>query len=74
MINENDLRDELDRLVNDLSEYSSNPASWQTWIQYLLRGLDSKAMDVNPAHQELYEDMLALLQDLIRNRLKTGGW
>jgi hypothetical protein len=31
-------------------------------------------MDVNPYHQEEYEDMLSALKDVIYNRLQTGGW
>lgn len=73
-IKDYELRDELDGVAADISRYSSNPTTWQTWIKYLLQELEQKAMDVNPSHQEYYEDMLSLLQDTLRNRLRTGGW
>lgn len=74
MIKEYELRDELDRVAKDLAEFNRNPSTWQSWIQYLLKGLDQQALDVNPSHAENYEDMLSLLQDTIRLRLRTGGW
>jgi len=73
-IKDYELRDELDGVAEDISRYSSNPTTWQTWIKYLLQELEQKALDVNPSHQEYYEDMLSLLQDTLRNRLRTGGW
>ena len=74
MIKEYDLRAELDSVAKDISDFSANPNTWSTWILYLLNNLEQQALDVNPSHQEYYEDMLSLMQDLIRNRLKTGGW
>ena len=74
MVKEYELRDELDRVAADIADFNRNPSSWQTWVQYLLRSLESKSRDVNPAYQENYEDMLSLLQDTIRLRLRTGGW
>ena len=74
MVKDYELRDELDAAARDIADYSGNPTTWQTWIKYLLQGLEQQAMDVNPTHQEYYEDMLSLLQDTIRNRLRTGGW
>ena len=74
MIKEYELREELDQAAKDIARFSGNPATWQTWVQYLLRGLEQQAMDVNPTHQEYYDDMLSLLQDIIHQRLKTGGW
>jgi hypothetical protein len=74
MIKEYDLRAELDSVAKDIADFSSNPNTWSTWILYLLNNLEQQALDVNPSHQEYYEDMLSLLQDLIRNRLRTGGW
>lgn len=74
MVKDYELRDELDAVANDISSYNRNPSSWHTWMIYLLRGLEQKAMNVNPAHQEYYEDMLSRLQDSIRSRRRTGGW
>jgi hypothetical protein len=36
--------------------------------------MDDKAMDVDPANQRRYEEMLSSLQDNIHNRRRTGGW
>ena len=41
---------------------------------YLLGRLDREAMDENPAHKMAFDEMLAALEDAIRNRMKTGGW
>jgi hypothetical protein len=45
-----------------------------SWITYLLARLGDQAMDVNPANQRRYEEMLSNLQDNIYNRRQTGGW
>ena len=74
MLKEYELREELDRMAKEISEFSSNPATWQTWMKYLLKSLEQQAMDVNPSHQEYFEDMLSLLKDSIHQRLRTGGW
>lgn len=74
MSRENDLRDILDMTAKAFADYDDNPTTWQTWIVYLLAQLQQQAMDTNPLHQELYEDMLEVLRSNIRNRLKTGGW
>jgi hypothetical protein len=39
----------------------------------LLERLEAKATQ-NPAHMESFKEMLAALQDELRNRLRTGGW
>lgn len=74
MSRENDLREVLDQTAKAFAEYDNNPSTWQTWIVYLLSQLQQEAMDTNPLHQQLYEDMLELLRTRIRTRLKTGGW
>lgn len=74
MIKDYELREILDRAANDIHGYSSNPSSWLSWIVYFLSKLDDKAMDVDPANQRRYEDMLTNLQDNIHNRRRTGGW
>jgi len=51
----------------------SNPRTWQSWLTYLLERLEAQAMQ-NSAHMESFKEMLASLQDELRNRLKTGGW
>lgn len=74
MLKEYELREELEQAARDIAEFSGNPTTWQTWVKFLLKNLEKQAMDVNPAHQEYYEDMLSVLQDTIHLRLRTGGW
>ena len=74
MIKDYELREALQDMADDIHRYNSNPSSWQSWIKYLLARLDDKAMDVDPANQRRYEDMLSALQDNIHNRRRTGGW
>lgn len=70
---ESELRDLLDQAAKGISELSSNPRTWQSWLVYLLERLESQAT-ANPAHKESFKEMLPSLQDAIRNRLRTGGW
>jgi hypothetical protein len=74
MIKEYELREELNEVADILHQYNANPSSWLSWITYFLARLDDKAMDVDPANQRRYEDMLSNLQDSIHNRRRTGGW
>jgi len=74
MTREDDIREVLDETAQAFKQYDSNPSAWLSWIIYLLTSLQQLSMDVNPMHQEVYEDMLATLQDAIRNRLRRGGW
>jgi hypothetical protein len=70
---EDDLRDVLDKTALEIAQTSSNPRTWQSWMVYLLGRLEAEATQ-NPAHMEAFKEMLASLQDELRNRLKTGGW
>jgi len=74
MSREDELRDLLDETAVEISRMSSNPRTWLSWMVYLLGRLEQQATDENPTHKDLYKDMLAALQDAIRNRQKTGGW
>jgi hypothetical protein len=74
MIKEYELREDLDAIADLLHRYNANPSSWLSWITYLLARMDDKAMDVDPANQRRYEEMLSSLQDNIHNRRRTGGW
>ena len=71
--NEDDLREILDNTAKEMAELSSNPRTWQSWMVYLLERLEAQAMP-NSAYMESFKEMLASLQDELRNRLKTGGW
>ena len=71
--NEDELRDVLDKTAQEIAQMYSNPRTWQSWMVYLLGRLEAQATQ-NPAHMESFKEMLAALQDELRNRLKTGGW
>jgi hypothetical protein len=70
---EDDLRDVLDKTAQEIAQMSGNPRTWQSWMVYLLERLEAVAIS-NPAHMESFKEMLASLQDEMRNRLRTGGW
>ena len=71
--NEDELRDTLDKTALEIAQMYSNPRSWQSWMVYLLGRLEAQATQ-NPAYMDSFKEMLAALQDELRNRLKTGGW
>jgi hypothetical protein len=74
MSKEDELRDILNETVKSISEAQSNPRTWLSWIVYLLARLEEKATNENPANKEAFIEMLAALQDELRNRTRTGGW
>ena len=74
MSQEDELRDILDEAAKSVSTAQSNPRTWLPWVVYLLARLEEKATNENPAYRDSYLEMLAALQDEIRNRTRTGGW
>jgi hypothetical protein len=74
MSREDELRDILNEAVTSISSAQNNPRTWLAWIVYLLARLEEKATNENPAYKESFLEMLAALQDEIRNRTRTGGW
>jgi hypothetical protein len=74
MIKDYELREALQDMAEDIHSYNSNPSSWLSWITYFLARLDDKSMDVDPANQRRYENMLSTLQDNIHSRRRSGGW
>ena len=74
MSREDDLRDSIKITAKELYDFDKNPISWTSWITYLFKELENLSMDVNPLHQDIYEDLLSMVQDLIRERRRTGGW
>ncbi len=74
MSKEDELRDILKETAKSISDTQSNPRTWLAWIVYLLARLEEKATNENPADKESFIEMLAALQDEIRNRTRTGGW
>jgi hypothetical protein len=73
MIKEDDLRDSLDALANDMVDLESNPRTWLSWMVYLLARLEEKST-ITASDKEAFSEMLSALQDEIRNRMRTGGW
>ncbi len=73
MSREDELRDVLRETANEISRVQSNPRTWHSWIVYLLDALEQQATLANP-DKESFTEMLAALQEAIRNRLRTGGW
>ena len=71
---EEDIRRAINQVVAEFSLYDHNPIAWQSWIVYLLESLQEQAMDTNPLHQQIYEDMLVMLEDQLRTRLRNGAW
>lgn len=74
MSKEDDIREILDEAVQDIVQAQSNPRSWLSWMVYFLSRLEEQATKTGAANRESYMDMLAALQDEIRNRKRTGGW
>jgi hypothetical protein len=74
MVKEYEVRETLEEASELISTLSGNPTSWLSWVVYFLGQLERQAMDVNPTHQQRYEEMLSMLQDSIHSRRRTGGW
>ena len=73
MIREDDIRDALNNIANDMVELESNPRTWLSWMVYLLARLEEKST-ITASDKEAFLEMLSALQDEIRNRMRTGGW
>lgn len=74
MSKEDRLREILDEAVQEITQAQGNPRTWLSWIIYLLAHLEDQAAKGSSANRESYSEMLAALQDEIRNRTRTGGW
>jgi len=74
MSKENELRDALNEAAKEIVRVDSNPRTWRSWLVYLMERLDEQSLDENPMHQDAFREMLAALQENLRNRLNTGGW
>ena len=72
-ITEDDLRETLNSVAEEIAMLASHPRSWNSWMVYLLERLEAQAVK-NPAYTESFAEMLVSLQDELRNRLRTGGW
>jgi hypothetical protein len=74
MSKEDDVREALNQATQAITQAQSNPRTWLSWIVYLLARLEDHAAKASSANRETYMEMLAALQDEIRNRARTGGW
>jgi hypothetical protein len=74
MSKEDDIRDALHQAAQVITQTQSNPRAWLSWIVYLLARLEDQAAKASSSNRETYVEMLAALQDEIRNRVRTGGW
>jgi len=74
MSKEDELRDILNKAAQEISETTSNPRTWLSWMVYLLARLEEQATKAGPANKDSYKEMLSALQDEVRNRTRTGGW
>jgi hypothetical protein len=74
MSKEDNLRETLNATAHDIVQAQSNPRTWLSWMVYLLARLEEQATNMGPAYRESYLEMLAALQDELRNRSRTGGW
>lgn len=74
MSKEDDVRDALNQATEAISRAQNNPRTWLSWIIYLLARLEEQAAKASATNRETYMEMLAALQDEIRNRARTGGW
>jgi hypothetical protein len=74
MSREDELRDILVEAAKSISDSEENPRAWLSWLVYLLARLEERATNENPTYRDSYLEMLAALQDEIRNRTRTGGW
>ncbi len=73
MSREDELRDILNNTAREISSTQNNPRTWVSWMVYLLGQLEQEAIKQNP-DKTAFNEMLSALQDVIRNRQKTGGW
>lgn len=74
MSREDELRETLDEAARGVARMQSNPRTWLSWVVYLLASLERQATNENPANKDSFLEMLAALQNEIRNRTRTGGW
>lgn len=74
MSKEDDVREVLNQAAQTIAQAQDNPRTWLSWIVYLLARLEDQAAKASSTNRETYMEMLAALQDEIRNRARTGGW
>ena len=74
MSKEEDVREALNQAAEAIAQVQGNPRTWLSWIIYLLTRLEDQAAKASATNRETFVEMLAALQDEIRNRARTGCW
>lgn len=74
MRSEEELRDLLSKVADEIADFSGNPRTWLSWITYLMSELEKRSVSVDSIYQELYQDLLYALRDAVNQRIKMGGW
>jgi hypothetical protein len=73
MCKEEDVREALNRAAQAMAQVPGNPRPWLSWIIYRLTRLEDQAAKASATNPKTSVEMLAALQDVIRNRARTGG-
>ncbi len=73
MSKEDELREILDKTAKEIARTQTNPRTWLAWLTYFLERLEIETVNQNP-DKTPFNEMLSALMDVVRNRLKTGGW
>jgi len=68
-----DVREALNRVAQAMAQVQGNPRTWLSWIIYRLTRLEDQAAKASATDRQTFVEMLAALQDEIRNRARTGG-
>jgi len=70
-----ELREILENTAKDISRLTSNPYTWQSWLVYLLACLEKEAIgSKSTSGSGAYKEMLAALQESIRNYSRNGSF
>ncbi|GJQ36123.1 MAG: hypothetical protein HS100_16020 [Anaerolineales bacterium] len=74
MSKEDDIRELLDQLVQEIASSQNNPRTWLSWVVSLLSRLEDQSDKLSPSNRETFLEMLSALRSEIKNRITTGGW
>jgi hypothetical protein len=75
MSTDDELREILENTARDISRLSSNPRTWLSWLVYLFTCLEKEAVgSKSTGSTAAFKEMLAALQDAIRNYSRTGSF
>jgi hypothetical protein len=74
MMKEYELHAALESVAADMHRYNPNPITWLSQLKYLLKQLETQAMDADPINQDRYREMISNLKDSIHNYQNSGSW